>query len=86
MALFLSICRYKSIRGSTQMRICKSPGCSNETRGRRFNTKDNGTVYYEKTCRSCENALRRYGMTGPERKAEREVKGPSIGLDQFNER
>ena len=51
------------------MRICSSKGCDNPTRGRKFNTKDNGKIYYERTCRACENTLRRYGMTSPERKA-----------------
>ena len=50
------------------MPTCTSKGCSNETRGRRFNTKDNGKIYYDKKCRSCEHALRRHGQTSPERK------------------
>ena len=52
---------------------CTNPGCDKETRGRRFNVNDNGKIYYEKKCRSCENTMRRYGMTSPERKAEQDV-------------
>ena len=63
------------------MRTCTSKGCSNPTRGRKFNTNDNGRIYYEKTCRACENTLRRYGQTSPERKADREGgKNPILGL------
>ncbi len=61
------------------MPTCTSKGCSNPTRGRRFNTKDNGKIYYEKKCRACENTIRRYGQTSPERKAEREVQGALLG-------
>ena len=52
---------------------CINKNCENETRGGRFNVNDNGRVYYEKKCRACENTMRRYGMTSPERKAEQDV-------------
>ena len=52
------------------MPTCTSQDCTNKTRGRRFNTKDNGKIYYEKKCRACENSLRRYKQTSPERKAD----------------
>ena len=52
------------------MPTCTSTSCDNPTRGRRFNTKDNGKIYYEKKCRACENSLRRYNQTSPERKAD----------------
>ena len=49
------------------MPTCTSKGCDRPTRGRRFNTRDNGKIYYEKRCRSCEHSLRRHGLTTPER-------------------
>ena len=68
------------------MRTCISPGCDNPTRGRRFNTKDNGKIYYEKKCRACENTLKRYGLTSPERKQQREVKGPLLAPSLFTDK
>ena len=68
------------------MRTCTSIGCDNPTRGRRFNTKDNGRIYYEKKCRACENTLRRYGLTSPERKKQREVLAPSLPPSENSER
>ena len=67
------------------MRTCTSKGCDNPTRGRKFNTNNNGKVYYQKHCRACENTLRRYGVTSPERKKQREVKSPPFALLPLNE-
>ena len=66
------------------MPTCTSRGCTNETRGRRFNTKDNGKIYYDKKCRSCEHSLRRYGKTTPERQGE--VQGALLGPLLYSEK
>ena len=67
------------------MPTCISKGCSNQTRGRKFNTKDNGKIYYDKKCRSCEHSLRRYGVTTPERK-QGEVRGAPFGPLPYSEK
>ena len=56
------------------MPTCINSGCNNETRGRRFNTKDNGKIYYDKKCRSCEHTQKRYGMSSPDWKLKKGTK------------